>query len=119
MKYIDNKKFEEVIIQYQKDKSNEPELIEMLDKLTSTIILSFNFDLDLEDAKQDCFLLIFRNIHKFKPENGAAFNFFTTMILNHLRLVYTKKKVYKKHLDAYMELNKDKVDMEYINYYED
>lgn len=119
MKYIDNKKFEEVIIQYQKDKSTEAELVEMLDKLVSTIILSFNFDLDLDDAKQDCFLLIFRNIHKFNPANGAAFNFFTTMILNHLKLVYMKNKVYHKHLDAYINLNKDKIDIEYFNEWED
>ena len=57
--YIDNKKFEELIGKYLDDPaSTEDELMEMFDLLITNIIGSFNFSVDVDDAKQECFLLI-------------------------------------------------------------
>ena len=44
--YVDNKRFEELILKYLKNKKeHEEELMEMFDKLISNIIDSFGFKL--------------------------------------------------------------------------
>jgi hypothetical protein len=85
--YIDNKRFEELIVLYLEDrKTYEEELFSMFDLLVSNVMGAFNFDVDPEDAKQDCF------------------NFFTTVIVNNLKLVYTKDKKYAEKIKAFEEL---------------
>ena len=107
--YIDNKRFEELILLYQEDqRKHEEELFSMFDLLVQNILVSYGFAVDLDDAKQDCFVLILKTLGKFKPENGKAFNYFTTIIMNNLRLIYTKNKKYKEKLDAYEEMLKNK-----------
>jgi len=102
--YIDNKRFEELISLYLKDpKKYEEELMAMFDILITNIIGSFNFNVDADDAKQECFLLILKTLKKFKKNQGSAFNYFTTIIVNNLKLIYTKNKKYKAKIEDYME----------------
>ena len=106
--YIDNKKFGELICLYKKDpKKHEDELFGMFDLLVSNILVGFSFKLDDEDAKQECFLLILKTLKNFNPEMGNAFNYFTTVILNNLKLLYTKNKKYNEKIDAYIDIKKD------------
>jgi DNA-directed RNA polymerase specialized sigma subunit len=106
--YINNKEFEDLIEIYLKDpKSVEDKLMPMFDTLITNILGSFNFKVDLEDAKQDCFVLIFKIMKNFHPKKGTAFNFFTTVIVNNLKLTYSKDKNYKNKLATYFEKNKD------------
>ena len=87
--YIDNKKFEELIQEFKSDnKEHENELFEMFDILINRLMLSFRFNVDHEEAKQECFLLIIKVLNNFNRESGQAFNYFTTVILNNLRLLY-------------------------------
>ena len=107
--YIDNKRFEEVIKLYQKDtKKNEDELVRMFDLLIENIIFSFNFKLDRDDAKQECFLLVLKVLKNFDPNHGSAFNYFTTVIVNNLKLMFTKAKRYNQKINAYTEREKEK-----------
>ena len=100
--YLDNKRFEEVISLYLDDALNhEEELVSMLDVLISNILASFNFAVDLDDAKQECYLLIFKTLGNFNKDNGSAFNYFTTVIVNNLRLIYSKNKKYSEKLQEY------------------
>jgi hypothetical protein len=114
--YLDNKRFEELIVLYLKyDKKKrkkgpnpyEDELMALFDILIGTILESFKFDVDLDDAKQECFLLIIKKLKNFDPNHGSAFNYFTTVILNNLRLVYTKRKKYDKKIADLFEIRKD------------
>ena len=101
--YIDNKRFEELISLYLQDpKTYEEELMAMFDMLITNIIGSFNFNVDVDDAKQECFLLILKTLKKFKKSEGSAFNYFTTIIINNLKLIYTKNKKYKAKIDDYI-----------------
>jgi len=103
--YIDNKRFEQVIRGYLEDNSAyETELVELLDTLITNILMSFKFRVDYDDAKQECFMLAFKTLKNFKPGNGSAFNYFTTVIVNNLKLLYTKDKKYNKKLQDYREL---------------
>ena len=103
--YIDNKRFEQVIRGYLEDNSAyETELVELLDTLITNILMSFKFRVDSDDAKQECFMLAFKTLKNFKPGNGSAFNYFTTVIVNNLKLLYTKDKKYNKKLQDYREL---------------
>jgi DNA-directed RNA polymerase specialized sigma subunit len=107
--YIDNDRFEELILLYQTEpKKHEEELFSMFGLLIHNILSSYNFNVDFEDAKQECFLLILKTIQKFNPENGKAFNYFTTIIMNNLRLIYTKNKKYESKIEAYEQLLRDK-----------
>ena len=102
--YIDNKRFEDIIRKYVAgDKTYEEELINMFDLLISNILDSFGFKVDQEDAKQECFLLILRVLKNFNREDGSAFNYFTTIIVNNLKLIYTKNKKYKEKIAKYTE----------------
>lgn len=103
--YIDNTRFEECIRTYLSgDKAVEEELFDMFDLLVDNIMGGFGFDVDRDDAKQECFLLILKVLHNFNPENGSAFNFFTTVIVNQLKLTYTKNKKYAEKIKNYEEL---------------
>tara|TARA_R110000796_G_scaffold246843_1_gene371913 strand:+ start:284 stop:631 length:348 start_codon:yes stop_codon:yes gene_type:complete len=110
--YIDNKKFEELIKLYKvKPSEHENELFAMFDMLISNIIVGFSFNLEEDDAKQECFLLILKTLKNFNPEMGNAFNYFTTIILNNLKLLYTKRKKYAEKLEEYTDIKKDLYDV--------
>ena len=100
--YINNKDFEILIRNYKQDPIKyEDEFIRVIDLLITNIIYSFSFKVDTEDAKQDCFVLVLKTINNFNKEEGTAFNFFTTIIVNNLKAIYTKKKKYNLHLQNY------------------
>lgn len=100
--YIDNKKFEELIQEFKSgNKEHENDLFNMFDVLIDRLMMSFRFNVDHEEAKQECFLLIIKVLNNFKRESGQAFNYFTTVILNNLRLIYTKNKKYNEKMEAY------------------
>lgn len=103
--YIDNKKFEELIDKFKDgDKSEEDELFGMFDTLIDRLMMSFKFNVDHEEAKQECFLLILKVLKNFNKESGLAFNYFTTVILNNLRLLYSKAKKYNEKMETYKSL---------------
>ena len=97
---------------YQDDpREYEDELFHMFDMLIGNIINSFSFrQLDFDDAKQECFLIILKTLKNFNKDNGSAFNYFTTIILNNLKLLYTKDKKYNEKINNYIDLKKDLLD---------
>lgn len=105
--YINNQEFEKLVKDYitTKDKATEDRLIFFFDKLINNIITSFKFKVEEDDAKQECFLLVLKTLKNFKPENGKAFNYFTTVIINNLRLIYTKNKLYHLKIENYIKLH--------------
>ena len=106
--YIDNKRFEEIIPLYLTNRKDyEDELMGLFDLLITNIIESFKFNIDKDDAKQECFLLILKTLKNFQPSKGSAFNYFTTVIVNNLKLLYTKNKKYEKKIQEYQELKGD------------
>ena len=108
--YIDNKRFEEIILLYQQDPENyEGELVSLFDLLISNIIDSFKFKVDPDDAKQECFTLVLKTVKNFKPRKGTAFNYFTTIIINNLKLLYTREKKYNQKIENYIEKKKDEL----------
>jgi len=102
--YIDNKKFEETIFNYlENPKEYEDELIGQLDLLITSILISFKFKVDFDDAKQECFVLSLKVLKNFTREKGSAFNYFTTVIVNNLKLIYTKNKKYQEKIQQYRD----------------
>ena len=104
MSYINNERFEKVIAGYKAHPATwEDELIENFELLIKNIFDGFKFQgVEFDDVKQDCFLLIFVKIKNFSPDKGTAFNFFTTVILNNIRLMYSKEKRQKEKVQAYL-----------------
>ena len=102
--YIDNKKFEETIFNYlENPKEYEDELIGQLDLLITSILISFKFKVEFDDAKQECFVLCLKVLKNFTREKGSAFNYFTTVIVNNLKLIYTKNKKYQEKIQQYRD----------------
>jgi DNA-directed RNA polymerase specialized sigma subunit len=100
--YIDNKEFERIILAYQSDpKGHEDEFVELIDLLITNIVDSFRFNVPSDDAKQECFALVLKVVKNFKAKKGTAFNYFTTIILNNLKLMYTKDKKYTEKIEGY------------------
>ena len=103
--YIDNKKFEATIYNYlENPKEHEDELIAQLDLLITSILISFRFKVEFADAKQECFVLSLKVLKNFTREKGSAFNYFTTVIVNNLKLIYTKNKKYQEKIKKYQDL---------------
>ena len=106
--YLNNEEFESTILSYQQDPENyEDKLVSMFDLLITNIIESFRFKVDPDDAKQECFALVLKTVKNFKPIKGTAFNYFTTIIVNNLKLMYTREKKYNIKIENYIEKRKD------------
>jgi DNA-directed RNA polymerase specialized sigma subunit len=102
--YINNKRFEELIALHCSGISeHDSELMENFNSLIDNIISAFHFNVDKEDAKQECFVLILKTLNNFNSNSGSAFNYFTTVILNNLKLVTTKAKRHRQKLEDYFE----------------
>lgn len=102
--YIDNERFEYLIQEYKSGSADvEEELFFLFDTLIDRLIVAFKFNVDHDEAKQECFLLILKVLNNFNKDSGQAFNYFTTVILNNLRLVYSKDKKYKEKLENYKD----------------
>lgn len=73
------------------------ELAEAFYLLAKNIIRAFRFQLvDKDDALQEGVLICFEKLHRFDPDKGRAFNFCTTIILNHYRQLYRTAKNYNE-----------------------
>mgnify|MGYP000624968812 FL=1 len=106
--YIDNERFEEIILLYQQDpETHQEDLVSLFDLLISNIIDSFKFKVDPDDAKQECFALVLKTVKNFKPKKGTAFNYFTTIIVNNMKLLYTRDKKYRQKIENYIDRHKD------------
>jgi len=106
--YIDNERFEEIIILYQKDpETHQDDLVSLFDLLITNIIESFRFKVDPDDAKQECFALVLKTVKNFKPRKGTAFNYFTTIVVNNLKLMYTRNRKYNQKIENYIDRKKD------------
>ena len=105
--YLNNKEFEETIKNYLENPSEyEDELVSKMDLLITNIIHTFKFKIDPDDAKQECFVLAFKILKNFDPKNGSAFNYFTTVFVNNMKLLYTKNKKYVEKIQRYQEFKK-------------
>ena len=83
--YLNNKEFEATIKNYLEDpETHEDDLVQKMDLLITNIIHTFKFKIDSDDAKQECFVLAFKVLKNFNPEQGSAFNYFTTVFVNNL-----------------------------------
>ena len=106
--YINNKEFETLIKNYLENPPEyENEMVEIFDLLITNILHSFKVKVDFDDAKQECFVLVLKTLKNFKPGKGSAFNYFTTVIVNNLKLIYTKNKKYVEKLYQYRELKNE------------
>lgn len=102
--YLNNKDFEKTIANYLEDPDEfVDELVQQLDRLITNILNSFKFKVDHDDAKQECFVLAFKVLKNFTPDKGSAFNYFTTVILNNLRLMYSKNRKYQEKLQEFRD----------------
>lgn len=64
--------------------------------LTSDICRQAYPILDRDDAIQECVMIAFEKVHRFRPEKGKAENFFTTIMMSILRIAYRTNKNYEE-----------------------
>lgn len=120
--YIDNDRFEEMILRYQALKGkpqHAKEYHEVRDALVSDFILlaenvfrGFNFKLiDKDDALQEGVTVCLQTAEFFDPnrlnkkgEPSKAFNFLTTCCLNHFRQMHRQNKCYLEFKLKYHDL---------------
>ena len=58
---------------------------------------------DQDESVQEGVMICFDKIDKFDPERGKAFNYMTTLILNHYRQLYRTSKAYRLFKDRYRD----------------
>ncbi len=107
VEYINNKEFEMLILKYLKDQDDEEtktKVTETFYLLADNIIRAFRFKLvDKDDALQEGVLACFSKMDRFDSERGKAFNWFTTIILNHYRQLYRSAKNYNELKRRFLE----------------
>lgn len=126
VEYLNNKTFEAIIERFrvsQKKKRNRKEFEEAQMDLTNAfytlaknIIRAFKFQLvDKDDALQEGVMICFEKLHRFDPKLGRAFNFCTTIILNHYRQLYRTAKNYNELKIRYHDHLCDKSNEPFLN----
>jgi len=122
VEYLNNKVFEAVIARYRKAEKNKKknlvefeqsqlELATAFYTLAKNIIRAFKFQLvDKDDALQEGVMICFEKLYRFDPNIGRAFNFCTTIILNHYRQLYRTAKNYNELKIRYHDHLCEKVD---------
>jgi DNA-directed RNA polymerase specialized sigma subunit len=125
--YLNNRVFEGIIKRFKKAKRNikkskvefedaQMELATAFYTLAKNIIRAFKFQLvDKDDALQEGVMICFEKLHRFDPKIGRAFNFCTTIILNHYRQLYRTAKNYNELKLRYHNFLCDKSDESYLN----
>ncbi len=126
IEYLNNRTFEAIINRFKMASENmednqvefdaaQMELAEAFYLLAKNIIRAFRFQLvDKDDALQEGVMICFEKLHRFNPEKGRAFNFCTTIILNHYRQLYRTAKNYNELKLRYHEHLCDKVNEAFI-----
>jgi len=127
IEYLNNPTFEMIINRFKLAKNNidcdpaefeaaQMELAEAFYLLAKNIIRAFRFQLvDKDDALQEGVMICFEKLHRFNPEKGRAFNFCTTIILNHYRQLYRTAKNYNELKVRYHDHLCDKNDEAFMN----
>jgi DNA-directed RNA polymerase specialized sigma24 family protein len=127
IEYLNNRTFENIISRFKAAKNNiEEDVIEFDDAqlelaeafylLAKNIIRAFRFQLvDKDDALQEGVMICFEKLHRFNPDKGRAFNFCTTIILNHYRQLYRTAKNYNELKIRYHEHLCEKANEAFIN----
>lgn len=117
---MNNKVFEAIIARFNESQKNikknksefekaQTELAMAFYTLASNIIKAFKFQLvDKDDALQEGVMICFEKLHRFDPKLGRAFNFCTTIILNHYRQLYRTAKNYNELKTKYHKYLSDK-----------
>lgn len=125
--YLNNRTFEAIILRFKKAKKNikrnkaefdiaQIELTEAFYTLAKNIIRAFKFQLvDKDDALQEGVMICFEKLYRFDPNIGRAFNFCTTIILNHYRQLYRTAKNYNELKIRYHGHLCDKVAERFLN----
>jgi DNA-directed RNA polymerase specialized sigma24 family protein len=115
VEYLNNRAFEAIIERFKDAKNNvncddaefdeaQLELATAFYTLAKNIIRAFKFQLvDKDDALQEGVMICFEKLHRFDPNIGRAFNFCTTIILNHYRQLYRTAKNYNELKFRYHE----------------
>lgn len=108
IEYLNNEVFEKIINRFNDTKDNLGEnsqefidarvnLAEAFYLLAKNIIRAFRFQLvDKDDSLQEGVLICFEKLHRFDAKKGRGFNFFTTVLLNHMRQLYRTAKNYNE-----------------------
>jgi len=84
-----------------KTADNAKVLCELLRSLADAIIDYFGPKINIGDRRQatvECMSICFQKVRRFKPGKGKAFNFFTTIMLGHLRQLYRTRKAHEELL---------------------
>lgn len=114
-----NKGFDYIVAQYQNGVSRISAnkfalaLYELAGKSVDYINRHSVINIDREDAIQECVMLGFDKVSRYKPtKDSKAYNFFITCMLGHLRQIFRTKKNYqelKEHYKRFLKSNEGQI----------
>ncbi len=85
-------KFQIVINDYKQDKIKEKELVSHFEKLINLFCKELKVNLDKE-LNEDLVDICLQKLERYDSKKGKAFNYFTTIILCHLRQINRKRRI--------------------------
>lgn len=126
--YLNNEILESAIAEYHKCKANpkinkenyekvRQDLAEFFYLLSDQIIKAFKFQfIDEEDARQEGVAICFEKLDRFDFKRGSkAFNYLTTVTLNHFRQLYRTAKNYNELKRKFAEHQISKINEELLH----
>lgn len=74
-----------------------PMFKQLADSILNCKLKSWSVPLDMcfkdtDSVIEDCVTLCFQKAHRFNPNKGMAFNYYTTIMLSHMRQIYMASK---------------------------
>lgn len=82
--YASRQQLTDLISEFQATGQMPEELVTILDRIITGVAGRYGFNSDLEDRKQEFYLLVLRKKDNIRAE-GAVFNYLSTMAMNVLR----------------------------------
>lgn len=115
--YVDGEEFERWVIACQRGNHKyDDDIAKALQLMARRIMKKWKFNVDWEECVQDVVIVAWTKIDKFHEGYGAAFNFFTTILINAMKQHYRVDKSYEEmklkyldHMIKKLKLNREDV----------
>lgn len=103
--WLNNRPLEKIIANHKLNDNESHYLAKHFYKLAERVCNYFPQVGDRDDAIQECMMVAWQKMNRYDPQKGKAVNFFTTIMLGHLRQIYRSAKNYEELKRKYLNLS--------------
>lgn len=92
--YIDNARFEELVVEAQRTGVVSNELADMFGKIGANLLNRYRFQgISRDEGYSEAAYVLLAKYNNYKPGKGKFFNYATTVVLNHFRSLWRREDI--------------------------